>query len=1033
MFDKLKTKAGAYRNVAVVFADVQGFTEANSRLRERYGDKASELMTELIGNVTLPFKEALARHNGIKKWPGGGDSFMGVFGALGTDERNCEAAVEMAADFVSQSDNFFIEVGGDRVAINVRVGVNYGEVFVSKEPLLEGEEDPKSEGYNILGDEVNIEASIEAAAKPGQVWVSQSVREKTDHIYDFEEVGKVQAKGKPEGLQAYRFLRKREGVTHRGRAVSDTALVGRKRELGELEKSLGEEDFVYLEEEAGSGKSRLLKEIKTRLKGQVLETGFDTVQRGSLAAFKSLFRVYQPSKSQLDALGDDLPFLSGFLDLEIPGAREFTITKENRYRAISKLLETYSDETPVYLFLEDLHWADQDSLELLDAMSKSEKVKILATSRPDVKTDLSKYGRRVKFRPLGKDDRRRLVRSVVGEESYRELNKKDPDAVIRRAEGTEYQVSVEAKKAKFADLKRREKERELKDLLGDAVYGRLAKSEIENLAERSEGNPLYLEQAARGFLETGKLEISDDVADIIISRKDKLPRNQRIVLEHMMVLGSYKKDFRLTTLQDTCLFRIDENLIEQLRLGGWIEDVGEGVYQIRHHRFLETLYGGERSGEISLQDKRRIHTQVARLLENRVYGYLVSGLREAGYELAVPEIKASLFHSEKSKTREKVVGDLRQRLSAEAETTVDRKIEELKTHAEKLYKQLASPIAEEIAHHWLRADNTRQGIRFLDLARAEQIDPYEKIRLLDRTIQILEQTKDSLESTGTDEVPDRDDELLKINFQLARRLHQKSMVQGTDIGFLGSASETSSFANEALSETSLGIRDLNFSLRINQANIERNRGDYDRSLQELEEAKTIVGEPKSDKDLQQLVTYHINCGLAYHRKGELGDASHFDTALEHYGFAEEIAKRTAYKGAEVYVLSAKASAYQQKGRQRKEDYLTAIQLFNQYLDTVRGNVSEEAKTLCNLGDCYLEYGDRERALECNQEALMLAERSRSLIRQAYVLMSRGYIYGEQGDLDQARENLQTARDLANRLGRAKLREEVEGYIKKYLK
>src|SRR3989338_6875119 len=369
MFDKLKTKAGAYRNVAVVFADVQGFTEANSRLRERYGDKASELMTELIGNVTLPFKEALARHNGIKKWPGGGDSFMGVFGALGTDERNCEAAVEMAADFASQSDNFFIEVGGDRVAINVRVGVNYGEVFVSKEPLLEGEEDPKSEGYNILGDEVNIAARIEAAAKPGQVWVSQSVREKTDHIYDFEEVGRIQAKGKPEGLQAYRFLRKREGVTHRGRAVSDTALVGRKRELGELEKSLGEEDFVYLEEEAGSGKSRLLKEIKTRLKGQVLETGFDTVQRGSLAAFKSLFRVYQPSKSQLDALGDDLPFLSGFLDLEITGAREFTITKENRYRAISKLLETYSPDGPVYLFLEDLHWADQDSLELLDALS----------------------------------------------------------------------------------------------------------------------------------------------------------------------------------------------------------------------------------------------------------------------------------------------------------------------------------------------------------------------------------------------------------------------------------------------------------------------------------------------------------------------------------------------------------------------------------------------------------------------------------------------------------------------------------------
>ena len=589
------------RQVTVLFADLSGFTTLAERLDPEVVRAFQSALFETLGR-------AIARYDGfVEKFVG--DAVLAVFGAPVAHEDDPERALGAALDILERGRALSEQWAG-RLGqpVTLHVGVHTGPVVAGSLGEAAGS------AYAVTGDTVNTTARLLAAAPAGTILVSETTRALAHHRFAFEPAGEVALKGKAEPVTVHRLTGSlAEPGSSRGlSALGLTApLVGRADELEQLLAAFdrmkrGRAQVVSLVGEAGTGKSRLITEMLARLEADghlgaiaVRRAACSSLGEPTYGVFGALFRhAYDvgPSDSLavareklaagLRALGarDDeaqaiAPVLSYVLGVEEAQPRDVEPEQLQRQIALAAraLIERRLEQQPLLIIVEDLHWADAASVDLLRHVVDQlpdRPLMLLLSHRPDAAPPAVTRAAQsvIRLAPLSAEDTRALVAGLFG--------------------------------ASAADM---------------------AAPLQEFVATRAGGNPFFVEEILRSLVGKGvlvrhgdqwactapreALDVPPTLHGLLLSRVDRLPAEARRLLQEAAVVGAVFDATLLravTTASEAVLDRLVEADLVQ-PMGQWREG---GRYRFTHALVHEVVYQN-----LLLARRTELHEQIARALE----------------------------------------------------------------------------------------------------------------------------------------------------------------------------------------------------------------------------------------------------------------------------------------------------------------------------------------------------------------------------------------------------------------------------------
>jgi len=246
---------GERRVVTMLFCDVKGSTAAAETLDP---EEWSEIINGAFEHMIKPvytYEGTVARLMG--------DGILAFFGAPLAHEDDPQRAVLAALDIVTDITPYREQIRQEwGIDIDVRIGINTGLVVVGAVGS-----DLRME-YTALGDAINLAARMEQTAVPGTIQIAFDTYKIVKPLFDIEDLGGIEVKGKEEAVLAYRVLGRKESAGRvRGIEGLHAELVGREVELqtlqsvvGDLKQGVGR--IVCVLGEAGLGKSRLISEAR---------------------------------------------------------------------------------------------------------------------------------------------------------------------------------------------------------------------------------------------------------------------------------------------------------------------------------------------------------------------------------------------------------------------------------------------------------------------------------------------------------------------------------------------------------------------------------------------------------------------------------------------------------------------------------------------------------------------------------------------------------------------------------------------------
>ncbi len=588
---------GERKQVTVLFADLKGSLEL---LADRDPEEARKLLDPVLEHMM----EAVHRYEGTVNQVMG-DGIMALFGAPLAHEdhavRACYAALRMQESVKKYAEQLLRTQG---ISVQIRVGLNSGEVVV------------RSIGsdlhmdYTAVGQTAHLAGRMEQLASPGSILLTPSTLELVEGFITVTALGSVPVKGLADPLLVYEVTGAGPARTRfqAGARRGLTRFVGRGPQLEQLRRALqfagdGHGQVVAIVGEAGVGKSRLIYEFthSPRLQGgRLLETA--SVSYGKVTPYlpvidllKSYFKIQDKDDHRgireevigkllaLDeALKTTLPVFLGLFDVPVqdPGWQAVDPVQRRRriLDAVTALLIRESQVQPLAVVLEDLHWIDTESQSFLDRL-----VKTLPT--------------------------RRLLLLVSHRPSYQHGWAED---------GSYQQVDVDAlSPGSVDDL--------LVILLGDDVTLEPLK---RALIERTEGNPLFLEESVRTLVETKiltgergayrlaksahRIEVPASVQAILAARIDRLPPEEKALLQAAAAIG---KDVPYALLQRVAQLSEEavRRYVANLRAAEFLYDAAslpELAYTFKHALTHEVVYRG-----LLHAQRRALHARIAEAIE----------------------------------------------------------------------------------------------------------------------------------------------------------------------------------------------------------------------------------------------------------------------------------------------------------------------------------------------------------------------------------------------------------------------------------
>ncbi len=505
---------GERKQVTVLFCDLVGSTS----LAERLGPETMHLLLNRFFELAL---SEVHRYEGtINQFLG--DGFMALFGAPIAHEDHARRAALAALGLQKLLAEHHAELG-DRggVELRFRMGINTGWVVVG------GIGDQLRRDYTAVGDTTNLAARLQQLAEPGAILVSEDTSRFLQGSARLEAIPPLQVKGKEEPVRAFRLLG--VGLLQSEDAVlgstSRSPFVGRRREMAVLEElreraAAGEGQVVGIAAEAGSGKSRLVYELRRRmwdrpvlyLAGRCLSYTSGVPYVPILYMLRNAWEIGEADdvpaiadkvtaglrRAEMEVV-EALPYL-----LHLLGVREGTeaiaelspqALQVRTFRLLRQVILNESRRQLVVLEIEDLHWVDRTSEEFLSLLVEglfAAHVLLIGTYRSG-------------YRPPW------IEKSYATQVSLSRLTDAESEAVVR------------------AVLRRAE----LPEKLVDEVRG------------KAEGNPFFLEELARSLLEHPGVSVPDTIQGVVMARVDRLPDDHKRLLQTASVLG---RDFPLNLL-----------------------------------------------------------------------------------------------------------------------------------------------------------------------------------------------------------------------------------------------------------------------------------------------------------------------------------------------------------------------------------------------------------------------------------------------------------------------------------------------------
>jgi class 3 adenylate cyclase/predicted ATPase len=594
---------GERKTITALFADIKGSTalieELDPEEARRIVDPALQLMMEAVHRYEGYVAQSL------------GDGIFAFFGAPIAHEDHAQralyAALRMQEEMKRYSDQLRLEKG---IPLQIRVGINSGEVVVRAIST-----DDLHTDYIPVGHSTNIAARMESLATPGSIIISEYTHKLVDGYFDCHALGAATLKGVSEPLSIYEVrglgpLQTRLQVSAR-RGFSQ--FVGRQHELAQIHRAFalateGHGQIVGVIGEPGVGKSRLCHEFKVLVqkRGLVLET-FAIAHSKSypdlplIELLKGYFHIAPQDDERrrrekvtgrmltLDRnLEETLPYVLSLLfptevtatlremDPQIRGRR----TRE----AVRRLLLRESIDQPLVLLFDDVQWIDSETQAFLDLLSDSiatARVLLLVNYRPGYQHHWGTrtYYTRLRLDALGKLEGEALLTSLLGDGSELEPVK-------------------------------------------------------HFLMEKTEGNPLFIEEIVRTLFERGilmrnrdgqtsfselsstkslgEMQLPPTVHGILAARIDRLDAEEKGLLQTLAVIG---KRFPFALARQVAAVPEEEllTLLARLQAGEFLyEQVAfpESLYTFKHALTQEVAYNS-----LLVEQRKILHERTAHAIE----------------------------------------------------------------------------------------------------------------------------------------------------------------------------------------------------------------------------------------------------------------------------------------------------------------------------------------------------------------------------------------------------------------------------------
>jgi len=417
----------------ILFADLVGSTQlADSQDAER----TRVVLNRFYDTMAAQISDAGGT---VEKFIG--DAVMAAFGAPASQEDHAERALHAAISMQERLADLF----GD--TLRLRIGVNTGDVVVGQ---------PRVGSSFVTGDAVNVAARLEQSAEPGEILVGERTAAIVRDSFEFDEPVTMAAKGKAAGIQCRRLVRALSRAAPGRPGDPRKSFVGRELELAALRDAFAgvatvrRPDLVTIVGEPGIGKTTLVREFWEWLGTQSPEPLSRVGRCRSYGQGNAYWPLGEIVREHFGLLESDSPetvrnrlgprsILELTLGLEAPPDLHPLAARNRLHDAWGAFLgELVSDRAAVVL-VEDLHWAEQDLLDVLASGlgGASGPLLLLVTARPEFVDDHPGWnGDRalVRLDALSSSESSRLVDELVPTVLPTTLRA----VVIERAEGNPF-------------------------------------------------------------------------------------------------------------------------------------------------------------------------------------------------------------------------------------------------------------------------------------------------------------------------------------------------------------------------------------------------------------------------------------------------------------------------------------------------------------------------------------------------------------------------------------------------------------------
>lgn len=584
------------RRLTVMFCDLVGSTALSERLDPEDLRSLMQAYQQMCGAV-------VAQHDGhVAQYLG--DGLMIYFGWPKAHEDDAERSVRAALDIIAQ-----VKAIAAPLPLQVRVGIATGPVVVGDTGGGDASI-PKT----AIGPTPNVAARLQALAQPDQIVIATTTQRLLGHLYAYDDLGEQALKGLTSPVRAWRVIGARGEVSRfdamRG-SEGFTELIGRDAELALLQQRWqlarqGQGQAVLVRGEPGIGKSRLLR----ALRDHVVADGHSLLRYDCAPHFRNsaLYPVTAQLRRAANLAPDDaatvrldklqallalaqcdaaepLALLATLLNIPLDGRVppvDMTpqLQRQQTYQALEDLLHGMAQRQPILLVVEDAHWADPSTLEFLGRLLgriASWPVLLVITFRPVFESPWPPQAHvaNVLLARLGREDSMRLMRDVADHKAL--------PAVL-----------------------------------------------LEQIAAKTDGVPLFVEELTKTLLEAGilrdegdryvltgahlQIQVPHTLHDSLMERLDHLGHVKDIAQTCAAIGREFSFDF-LQAVSSSIESRLRDALA-QLSEAGLIygmPDAPTETYAFKHALVQEVAYS-----TLLRQERQSLHGRIALTIEQRL-------------------------------------------------------------------------------------------------------------------------------------------------------------------------------------------------------------------------------------------------------------------------------------------------------------------------------------------------------------------------------------------------------------------------------